>query len=412
MRNVWLVIRHEIVSAIGKPSFWVLTLLFPMLIVGMNVGTQIVAQRAFERSSADAEQDDSLVGYVDEAGLFANARAGASRASGGEYLAFKSRGDAQSALQAGQVARYYVVPSDYVERGELILIEASYAPFSTLANGDAEFEYWVQANLLGDERLAALMMAPIRTQEGIRLAPEAGPDRDSPLSYWVPYAAMFLFFFTLTQSSGLMLTSVSKEKETRTAEVLLLSLRPRELMLGKIVGLGLVAALQLSIWAIGGVFALSRSSAAAAAGYDLSAGFLVWVALYFVFGYLTYASALGAVGVLAPNAREGAQFTFIVLLPLMIPLWLNTVFAKEPNGKLATVLSLFPLTSPLAMVTRLVSGNVPFWQPIVGLLGLSVTAYLFVLLAARLFRADTLLSTASLNPQRLLKELRNGGNGA
>jgi ABC-2 type transport system permease protein len=199
---------------------------------------------------------------------------------------------------------------------------------------------------------------------------------------------------------------VSKEKETRTAEMLLLSLRPRELMLGKVVGLGLVAALQLSIWAAGGVFALTRSSGAAAAGYDLSASFLVWVALYFVFGYLTYASALAAVGVLAPTAREGAQFTFIVLLPLMIPVWLNTAFIQEPNGTLATVLSLIPFTSPVAMVTRLVSGSVPLWQPVVGLAGLVVTAFLFVLLAARLFRADTLLSTASLNLQRVVDGLR------
>jgi ABC-2 type transport system permease protein len=95
----------------------------------------------------------------------------------------------------------------------------------------------------------------------------------------------------------------------------------------------------------------------------------------------------------------------------MLPLWLNTVFIQEPNGKLATVLSLIPLTSPLAMVTRLVGGSVPLWQPVAGLLGLVGTAYLLVLLSARLFRADTLLSAASLNPRRLLQELRKGENG-
>jgi ABC-2 type transport system permease protein len=219
---------------------------------------------------------------------------------------------------------------------------------------------------------------------------------------------MFLFFFSLTQSSGLMLASVSKEKETRTAEVLLLSLRARELMLGKVIGLGLVAALQLGIWAIGGVLTLGRGSSIAVTGYSLSISFLGWAVLYFGFGYLVYASALAAVGVLAPSAREGAQFTFIVLLPLMIPLWLISAFVEEPNGILVTVLSLFPLTAPLAMVTRLVSGSVPMWQPVVGLLGLAVTAYLFVLLAARLFRADTLLSTTSLSLRRFLDELKSG----
>jgi len=405
MRNVWLVIRHEFLSAIGKPSFWVLTLLFPLLIVGLNVGTQIVSVRAFERSEAEVEHDVRPMGFVDEAGLFADGQA-----VGPQWRAYPDRAAAQAALEAGQVARYYVVPADYLARGELILVEETFAPFAVLASDDARFEYLVQSKLLGDERLAALMMAPIAEQGSVRLAPQEGVDRDSPLSFWVPYAVMFLFFFTLTQSSGLMLASVSKEKETRTAEVLLLSLRPRELMLGKVVGLGLVAALQLGIWSIGGVFALSRSGALAA-GFDLSGTFLAWVALYFVFGYLVYASALGAVGVLAPTAREGAQFTFIVLLPLMLPLWLNTVFTQEPNGTLATVLSLIPLTAPVAMVTRLVSGGVPLWQPIVALVGLIGTAYLFVLLAARLFRADTLLSSASLNPQRLLSELRKGAGG-
>ena len=404
MRNVLLVIRHEILSAIGKPSFWILTLVFPLLIVGMNVGTQIISERAFERSEAEAGADAGPVGYVDEAGFVNDPTAGGSEAP---FVALESRETAQRALEAGQVARYYVVPRDYVERGELVLVEENFAPFATLASDDPRFERFVQSNLLGDERLATTLLAPIGRQEGHRLSPQEGADRESPLAYWVPYATMFLFFFTLTQSSGLMLTSVTKEKESRTAEVLLLSLRPRELMLGKVIGLGLVAGLQLSIWAIGGFFALSRSGAAAA-GFNLSASFLAWVALYFVFGYLTYASALGAVGVLAPTAREGAQFTFIVLLPLMIPLWLNTVFTQDPNGILATVLSLIPLTAPLAMVTRLVSGGVPLWQPIVGLLGQAAAAYLFVLLAARLFRADTLLSSASLNPQRFLKELRKG----
>jgi ABC-2 type transport system permease protein len=399
MRNVGLVIRHEILSAIGKRSFWILTILFPLLIVGMNIGMQIVSERAFQLNSEKAQLESSAVGYVDEAGLI-------KKVSDPKWVAYPDRDAAQRALDAGEVSGYYIVPQDYVERGDLLLVEETYAPFATMANGDSRFEYIVQANMLGDGQQAALLMRPIQQQEGFKLAPEtAGPDRESPFSYWVPYATMFLFFFTLTQSSGLMLTSVSKEKETRTAEVLLLSLRPRELMLGKVIGLGLVAALQLSIWAAGGAFALSRSNASLA-GYDVSAGFFVWVALYFCFGYLTYASALGAVGVLAPTAREGAQFTFIVLLPLMIPLWLNTVFTQEPNGQLATILSLIPLTSPLAMIVRLVGGGVPFWQPVVGLLGLAATAYVLVLLSARLFRADTLLSSASLNAQRFVQELR------
>jgi ABC-2 type transport system permease protein len=223
----------------------------------------------------------------------------------------------------------------------------------------------------------------------------------------VPFAALFIFFFVITTSSGFMLQSVSKEKENRTVEILLLSLRPRDLMLGKVVGLGVVALLQMAIWLGGSLFALDRSATLGiAASVELPPGFVAWALAYFVLGYLLYASALGAIGALAPSAREGTQFTFIALLPLMIPLWLSTAFSESPNGTLATLFSLFPLTAPTSMITRMAAGPVPVEQLLVGLAGLAVTTYVFVLLAARFFRADTLLSSNALNWRRIVAELR------
>ena len=83
------------------------------------------------------------------------------------------------------------------------------------------------------------------------------------------------------------------------------------------------------------------------------------------------------------------------------------VFTEDPHGLLATVFSIFPLTAPASMLSRLVHGGVPAWQIIVSLVGLALTAYLFVALAARLFRADTFLSSSSLTWKRLWAELRN-----
>jgi ABC-2 type transport system permease protein len=104
--------------------------------------------------------------------------------------------------------------------------------------------------------------------------------------------------------------------------------------------------------------------------------------------------------------REGSQFTFVLLIPLLIPLWLNNVFFNDPHGMFATVLSLFPLTAPTSMMTRLAVGGVAAWQPFAALAGLIITAYLFVLLAARFFRADTLLSGASISWGRIAGELK------
>jgi ABC-2 type transport system permease protein len=168
-----------------------------------------------------------------------------------------------------------------------------------------------------------------------------------------------------------------------------------------------VALLQMVVWFGGGflVYGGGASLLGRALGTSLPSGFLVWTVLYFLLGYLVYASALGALGALAPNVREGSQYTFVALLPLLVPLWLNSVFIQSPDGLPATVLSLFPLTAPTAMITRLSAGYVPLWQLLVGLVLLALTAYAFVRLAARFFRADTLLSDRSLSWGRIKQEL-------
>lgn len=409
MRNVLLVIKHEIITTLNKRSFWLMTILFPAFIIALSIGSQVLAEKSFEEdeenllTGGDAA-DVQVIGYVDEAGLITQLPQGVPP----EMLrAFPDKDAAQAALEAGELRQYYHIPADFIETGNLVLVDREFTPLGSLAGGRL-FESVINLNLVGDETLAGVLSNPTRLVENKPLAPQGGTDTSGPLGYWVPYATMFIFFFVITMSSGFMLQSVAKEKENRTVEVLLLSLRPRELMLGKVVGLGVVALLQMGLWGGAGLLGLNQRTQLmeTAAAFTLPPGFLVWAVLYSLLGYLLYASALGAIGALAPTAREGAQFTFIVLLPLLIPVWLNNVFTQSPNGGLATFLSLFPLSAPTSMVTRLVAGGVPAWQPAAGLLGLAATTYLFVLLSARFFRADTLLSSASLQWRRIVQEFK------
>jgi len=409
MRNIWIVIKHEIQSVIGKRSFWIMTFLFPLLIVGLNAGVQVLSVQAVEKEQAAARADVSqVIGYVDPGGTIAEMPP---QVPAGMFQLYADEDAAQAALEEGTIARYFVVPADWVEQGEVVLVDRTFKPFGSVPGSDL-FRYVLSYNLVGDPALGARVLYTMPNVQQERMAPEAANDFQSPMAFWVPYATMFVFFFSLTMSGGLMLQSVAKEKETRTAEVLLLSLRPRQLMLGKLVGLGLVALFQIIIWFGGGMLFLERGKdlLKSLSAFTLPPGFIGWVLGYFVLGFAAYASVLAAVGVLAPTAREGAQFTFVVMLPLMIPLWMNSVFSQNPNGDVATFLSLFPPTAPLSMVTRLAVGGVPSWQPAAGLAGLAVMTYLFVLLSARLFRADTLLSSESLSWQRILREVRGVGS--
>lgn len=411
MHKILLVVKHEIITTLQKRSFWIMTFLFPAIIIFFNLGTQIIAGSSFDQEDvqgilAGTSTTPETIAYVDEAGLIDRLPASMSSATLQE---FASETDARAALADGRFDYFFLIPADYVTNGELIVITRDFQPFNT--PNENLLTFVLAYNLTGDEETAVALLDPTPAVRQQSLVPQNGNDQSNPLTFFVPFATMFIFFFLISMSSGFMLQSVTREKENRTVEILLLSLRPRELMLGKVLGLSVVALLQMVVWMGGSLLALNRSQAmfAAAAGFTLPPGFVIWALLFFALGYLLYASLMGAIGALAPNAREGGQFTFFVLLPLLIPLWLNVTFVQAPHGTLATALSLFPLTAPTAMMTRMATGGVPTWQILVSLAGLAITTYVFVVIAARFFRADTLLSGSSLKWQRFITELRRSG---
>jgi len=420
MRNALLVIKHEISTMLGKPSFWLMTFLFPAAIIVLSIGTRALGESSLAQGGGNP-LIDSLgnrvgIGYVDESGLIKKVPDSIEYEGFGDsqfvisFDALRQYADqtsAQAALEAGDVRQYYVVPADFLATGNLFMVDKNFSLFAS-PDSSSLFEQIIYFNLTGDAQRGRALTDPTPNIDTQRLAPQKlKADDDSLEAYFVPFGALFIFFFALTMTGGFMLQSVAKEKENRTIEVLLVSLRPRDLMLGKIAGLGLIALLQLLLWTAGGLLVLGRGQSIFAGLEQLPDGFLAWAILYFVLGYLLYAAILGALGALAPNAREGSQFTFIAMLPLMIPLWLANTFIQTPNAGVSVFLSLFPLTAPTSMITRMAAGvTVPVWQPIAGLTGLALTAYLFIWLSARLFRADTLLAFDSLNVRRIVRALR------
>ncbi|NLF63549.1 MAG: ABC transporter permease [Chloroflexi bacterium] len=409
MRNVFVIVRQEIVTLLTNRTFWIMTTAFPALILLFNLGTFWLADDAGSDSGSMFGADDvQTLGYVDQSGVIRELPPGI---PAGMVLAYPSVEAGEEALADGEVDALAILPADFVESGEITVVQAEFNPFS--AGSESFFSYLAAYNLTGDVGLAAGLQGPLNNVTGHDLAPaepgEEGDESSSPIAGMVPFAVLFIFFFLLTMSSGYMLSSVSREKENRTVEVLLVSVSPRQLMLGKLIGLSIIALLQMLVW-VGGSFLILQATGLfnlPPIELGLPASFFIWGVIYLVLGYLLYASMMGAVGALAPNAREAGQFTFAIILPLMIPLWFNFSIMEDPGGTLATVLSLIPLTAPVTMMTRLAVGDVPLWQLLVSVGLLAVTTYGFVLLSSRFFRADTLLSNATLKWNRLLTAWRN-----
>jgi ABC-2 type transport system permease protein len=407
MRNILLVSRHEILTTLKKRSFWFLTIVFPGIIILINLIMQVATRSAFHDDPGIAPEINtavSTIGYIDRAGLISQIPPDV---PSGLLLEIDNEAMALSMLQRGEIAHYFIIPVDFLESGRVLQIDDEVNPMGSM--NDRLLEYIVYYNLTGDEQLAKRLVRPA-VLNMVSLAPDTNTDINSG-AFLVPFATMFIFFLALSMSSSFMLQSVSQEKENRTVEILLVSINPRQLMVGKVLGFSMIAMIQLLVWLGAGILALNRSRMMIPdmSGYSLPPGFVVWALLYFIFGYLTYASIMGAIGALAPNMREGSQFTFIAILPLLLPMWLSNTFIFSPNGALSTFLSLFPLTAPTSMMTRMVSTKVPIWQTALGLALLMITAYFFIIVAARFFRADTLLSGSSLKWKRVFAELKKSG---
>lgn len=405
MRNLWMVSKHEIQTTLGKPSFWVTTVLFPLVVLGMNLGVQFASHGMFEEQEVGAAVGMLPVGFVDETGWV---EAVPPEIPAGKLVRYEDPGAAQQALEAGEIDSLVTIPADYGQRGQLEITQRTFNPL-----GDTPEDLFYQVllfNLAGDESLARRIAAPSAALEVQRLESK-GDARDesgaSPLGNLVAFATLFVFFFLITMSSGWMLRSVAKEKENRMAEVLLLSVNPREMMAGKLLGLSGVALLQMGIWVGGGVLLLGRGAQTLQAGalLQLPAAFLVLCLAYFALGYLMFGSLMGAIGALAPGVRDAGNVTFFLILPLMAPMILNVSFTTDPGGILPVALSLFPFSAPTAMLTRLAISSVPAWQVGVSLGLLVLTAVLAVNLSARAFRAGNLLSSAPVEWARRMGEL-------
>ncbi len=406
MRQVWLTAKYEMRTHLTRRSFWITTFVLPAALV-----VAVVLIHAFsgggDGAGVLAPEGRQAIGYVDMGGVLehppASLPAGLVREYGSEQ-------EATTALEQGEIDRYYLVPADYVASGRLTVVQAEYQPLRAMSSGEL-MTYVLDTGITGDENLARLLLDPTVTVQSTALAPaDLDAAGNVAASYLLPYLLMFILYLALAMTSGFMLQSVSREKESRTAELLLVSMRPRDLMLGKIAGLSVVGLLQVAIWlacffGIGGGFG-------SVIGIDLhvtaggAARVVPWTIGYFLLGYLMYSAVYATLGVLTPTVRDANHYVFIAIIPLIIPLMLNAVISGSPNGVLAVTLSLVPLTSPIAMVARLGSTLVPWWQTLAGLILLIAFAYLFVLAASRLFRAENVLSSRALTWNRLKAELQ------
>ncbi|MBG0784289.1 MAG: ABC transporter permease [Anaerolineaceae bacterium] len=409
MNKVWIVFKTEFINTVTRRSFLITLILVPLLpslILGAlslfgkddtEIGGTEIPQTASEGAGID--------GYVDLAGIITTVPDWIQE---GQLPAFDTTDAARTAIEEGKIQGFYVISQDYLETGSVQYYLRDFNPFSAIGMSgmmDALIEY----NLLGaDQRLFEIYANPTQV-EWVDLTPteEEGRDISNVASFYVPYGVTLLFYFLTFSSASLLLNSIAKEKENRIMEILMNAMTPRQLLTGKILALGLVGLLQLVVWLGTGLALvnLGGTTLNIPAGLQLSPTLLFWGVLFFITGYLIYATIMAGVGALVPNLREASQATFMVIIPLLIPLFLASNIIEAPDTTLPLVLSLIPFTATSTIMTRLAVGSVPLWQILTSLV-LMIATFIFLIRAvAKMFQTQLLLTGQKFSIGLYLKYL-------
>ncbi len=395
MAKTWLIIKHEYLTNVRRRSFLfaafgvpIITILLMTLVFGLTINNETDTTRL------------GTVGYVDQSGVLAQ------QIDKPDYFeVYESEDAARAALDAGTIGAYFVVDPNYLNNGTVNAYSKSGIPEAL----KSEISTYLLANLSTGldptiaERIKDPVVVSIKTLNNGRVI-EGNAVAGLIL---MPIIFVLVFLFASQTTSGFLMSGIIEEKTNHIMELLITSVTPFQMLFGKLVGLGLLGLTQLVVWLGGSYVTLSVGHQLdALKGITIPADLLVVVVIYFLLGYFLLAAVMSTIGVIIGSEQESRQYAAILSLGMLIPLFLLSSFISDPNGAVVTFLSLFPLTSPIAVIFRVSLGAIPTWQLIASIVILALTALFMAWASARIFRWGLLMYGKRPSVRELLRVIR------
>jgi len=309
-----------------------------------------------------------------------------------------------SALMLKQL-KYYMVIFPDVEKNDSAMMVSKSTSFKT----SARFERRI-ANILSSMRLENsninLPVDSVLTMTrglDILMASPGGKTRDFMSIYFGAFIFVMIVFVSVISFGQVLMRSVIEEKNSRVMEVLVSSVSPFQLMMGKVIGLGMANLTQIGIWAAIGIALFTFRGAVEVptqiAGVVFNPILIAFFVVYLIIAYIIYSSMFALIGSICNTDKEAQNFLFPIIMSLMLPVFLLMYIVQEPDSTLSVVLSLIPLFSPTMMVARLnVVGpeTFSFADPIIleatlGVIGSALFAVLMIWITGRVFRVGILM---------------------
>ena len=435
MNKIWIIIQREFMTRVKKKSFILLTILMPFIFAALIMVPLMLA-------TIEGDEQKTVM-VVDKTGRYVG-----SLKSTPNY-AFVPTADNKDEFytEDSEVEAVVQITADLAKNPKAVTI---YSPREV----KAELLSYVET-CLGEqvrrEKLSAYnipeletIIADIQTDFHVATVKRNAEGDETSSNTYIAMTAGFIFTFLIymfvMSYGGMVMQSVMEEKTNRIVELMVSSVKPFQLMMGKIIGVALVGFVQLAIWGVmlsiilvvcGSVFGLSTAPAVpAVAGADAQMAAMaqqagggeaaeimsalmglpyaelgIMFVLYFVGGYLLYASFFAAVGASINAQEDSSQFIMPVVLIMVFGLYAAMYSAENTNGPLAFWASIFPLTSPIVMMVRIPFG-VPWWEEVLSLGLLFATSMAFVWISARIYRVGILMYGKKPSIREMLKWVR------
>ena len=435
MKNTLLIIRREFNERVRKKSFIVTTLLMPVLMIGLMVAPALIME--FSRG------DVKRIAVIDESGL------AMPQLQSDEELVFEpcTHGVEEARRELTDVFGILFIGADLVGNPNNVRFYVnSSSSLVVESNITGQLEEIVKTEKLKGYNIENLreILDEVRTKVAMQTfrndkSQEEDSRTQSPIVATVlGYVLGFMLYMFLLIYGSMVMQSVIEEKNSRVLEVMVSSVRPFDLMCGKILGVALVAVVQILVWGVliglvGGVVVPQLMPADVLAGAqamqggmpdaagDLDPDMLQAVAamtdmgyiakifgclLLFVFGgYLFYSAMFAAVGSAVDSVQDASQLQLPITLPIILSLLVMLAVIKGPNSSLAFWCSLIPFTSPIVMIAR-IPYDIPWWQVAVSLGVLYASFVGMVWLAAKIYRVGIFMYGKKPSFKELAKWVR------
>jgi len=404
MNKTLLIFRHEFLHTIKRTGFIILTLALPVLAL-LAIGVFHIVS-GVEKPPTEVNS----IGYIDEVGGFDQFTTQGNIT----FVSFNTREDATQALINKDIKEYFIIPPDFISTGIInrYTTQKEVTPPSATTTVIKNF---ISSNLLEGKvpsAVVARIEAPLNlVTTTLTSAGAVASEQGGFTNLVIPGIFGILLALSLSFSSAYVLQSLGEEKENRLMEILLSSVSTRQLITGKVLGIGAAGLAQVVVWVISIPFLLNLASSSIG-GFlsmiQIPANFLVLGVAYFILGYLLFAVLSAGVAAISTSVREGQGLASIFTLFVIAPFWFFSLLLAFPNSPIWVVFSIFPFSAPVLVMLRLGMTGVPAWQLIASMAVLVLSIVGGLLLAAKLLRAYVLMYGKRPSLREIIRNLRSG----